>query len=80
VFSGDSDLVAGGQAKGAFSLVLDADQSSTRLFIEGEFEIDKIKNDRWTTANLAHDKLEEAGETLCSAASPEDADPGGAGN
>ncbi|MEQ1568554.1 MAG: hypothetical protein ABMA64_23150 [Myxococcota bacterium] len=80
VFSPDSDLTVGGHAKGAFSLALGADQSSTRMFVQGEFSVDKIKGDKWTTADLEHDKLEEAGETRCSAASPDDADPSGNGN
>jgi len=65
VFSGDSDLTVGGSAKGAFSLLYEADDSSTRVFVKGEFEIDKIKEDNWVTEDLEANKLEEAGVTLC---------------
>jgi hypothetical protein len=75
VFSADSNLEEGGQAEGAFSLVLDADISSTRLFIKGNFQIDKIKKDRWKTDDLQAEKLIENGATLCQAASEQDADP-----
>ncbi|MEQ1504605.1 MAG: hypothetical protein ABMB14_20365 [Myxococcota bacterium] len=78
VFSGDSDLSVGGQAAGAFSLVLDSGNSSTRVFVKGKFSIDKIKKDRWTTDNLSEDKLIENGVELCNAASEEEADPSGA--
>lgn len=75
VFDKDSVLEEGGSAKGAFSLLLDSDQSSTRVILEGQFEIEKIKKDKWTTSNLQRDKLIEAGQTLCNAASPDDANP-----
>ena len=65
VFSGDSDLTVGGSASGAFSLLYEADDSSTRVFVKGKFEIDKIKKDNWVTENLEANKLEEAGVTLC---------------
>lgn len=66
VFSGDSDLTEGGRAEGAFSLVLDAQDSTSRVFLKGRFEVPKIKKDRWTTADLRADKIEESGVTLCS--------------
>lgn len=77
VFSGDSDLTEGGRAEGAFSLTFDADISSSRMFVKGSFVIDKIKKDRWKTADLQADKLVENGVELCSAASEADANPAG---
>lgn len=75
VFSGDSQLEVGGSAEGAFSLTFDADESSTRIFVKGRFVIDRIKKDKWTTADLRQEKLLENGVELCSAASDEDAAP-----
>lgn len=75
VFSGDSVLEPGGRAEGAFSFSYDADQSSTRVFIKGQFVVDKIKQDKWVTADLRRDKLIEKDVELCSAASEEDAAP-----
>jgi hypothetical protein len=75
VFSKDSDLSVGGQATGAFSLVFDAGESTSRVFVKGSFQIDKIKRDHWTTAELEQDKLIENEVSLCEAASPHDADP-----
>jgi hypothetical protein len=65
VFSGDSELEAGGSARGAFGLLLDASDSATRVFVKGEFEIPKIRKDRWTTDDLLESKLEENEVTLC---------------
>ena len=50
---------------GAFNLVLDGDDSNSRWFINGKFEVPKIKADRWTTENLREVKLEENGTKLC---------------
>jgi len=65
VFDGDSDLTAGGQATGAFSVVLDGEDSGSRLFVKGEFQVDKIRTDRWTTDDLQAIKAEENGAELC---------------
>jgi hypothetical protein len=75
VFSGDSDLQVGGRAEGAFSFTFDADESSTRVFMTGQFVVEKIKKDRWTTSNLEQEKLIEKDVELCSAASEQDANP-----
>ena len=80
VFSKDSVLEAGGHASGAFVLVFDADESSSRFFVKGKFEIPHIKKDHWKTPNLELDKLQENGVQLCDAPSWVDAnlpsDPG----
>lgn len=65
VFSADSVLEEGGQVSGAFSLLFEAANSSTRVFVKGAFEIDKVKKDKWVTEDLEANKLEEAGVTLC---------------
>ena len=58
--------IAEGEAiTGAFNLVLDGDDSNSRWFISGKFDVPKIKADRWTTENLREIKLEENGGTLC---------------
>jgi hypothetical protein len=75
VFDKSSDLTVGGSAEGAFGLVFDAAESASRMFVKGRFKIDKIKKDHWTTQDLELVKLVENGSTLCSAASPGDADP-----
>jgi hypothetical protein len=75
VFSKDSDLSVGGRAEGAFSLTFDATESTTRLFVKGQFVIEKIKRDHWVTKELEQDKLIENEVSLCDAASPHDADP-----
>ena len=60
-----SDLSAGGSASGAFSFVFDGDDSQSRFFIEGEFNVDKIKADRWTTDDITTIKMEQNGTVLC---------------
>ncbi len=65
VFSADSVLEAGGQARGAFSLVLDALDSQTVVFAQGEFVLEAIKKDRWVTEDLQEVKAEENGVELC---------------
>ena len=52
VFSEDSDLTVGGSAEGAFTLVLQARESFTRVVIKGQFEIDSISRDIWATQDL----------------------------
>ena len=64
VFSGDTKLEAGGSAKGAFSLVLDAEDSESRFFVSGEFEVEKIKVDKWIEEDLREEKKEENGVKL----------------
>lgn len=73
VFDKDSVLEEGGRAKGAFSLLLDATLSQTRVFVKGEFEVEKIKKDRWVAPDLPELKLAENDVELCNAASEEDA-------
>ncbi len=70
VFSADSDLTEGGTAKGAFTLLVDGATSNSHFYIRGEFEIEKIKQDKWGAQDLREDKAAEAGfdydEDFCS--------------
>lgn len=59
------DLVVGEPASGEFYLTFDAAESASRVFLHGEFEIDRIKRDRWVTDDVQQVKLEEAGTVLC---------------
>lgn len=72
-FTKDSNLEVGGSAHGAFSLVLEATDSSTKVFVQGEFDIPKIHRDKWVTKDLEKDTLLKNGTTLCEAASWQDA-------
>jgi hypothetical protein len=74
-FTKDSELEVGGSARGSFALAMDAGSSSSRVFIQGKFEIPKIKRDKWTTSFLSQDKQIEAGIELCNAASEQEANP-----
>jgi len=62
VFSEDSDLRVGGSARGAFTLALSAVDSNSFVLVKGEFEIPKIKKDRWVPENLREEKRAEAEE------------------
>jgi hypothetical protein len=62
VFSEDSDLRIGGSARGAFTLTMAAVDSNTFVVVKGEFEIPKIKKDRWVPENLRETKRNEAEE------------------
>lgn len=64
-FDRGSDLSVGGEASGDFGLVYDAQESQSRVFVTGSFQIDRIKRDRWVTADVEAAKLEEYGTTLC---------------
>lgn len=65
VFSEDSVLEAGGDARGAFQLLLEGTGSTSRFFVKGTFEAKNIKNDRWGAGDLFAEKAEENGVTLC---------------
>ena len=60
VFSKDSDLRIGGSASGAFTLFLQGQDSNTRIMLQGEFNIPKIKKDHWTPGDLRAEKRAEA--------------------
>jgi hypothetical protein len=60
-----STLEEGGSASGVFNFVYDGDESRSRFFIQGEFSVDKIKNDRWTSDDIEAIKLAQNGTQLC---------------
>jgi hypothetical protein len=70
-FDAGSSFEKGGEASGEFSLVMDATESASRLFLRGRFEVKRWKKDVWTTAYLPPIKFEEYGTSLCGTA-PED--------
>jgi len=61
----DSNVEQGGNMHGFFSIVLDGDDSQTRIFVQGEFDVPKIKREKWGAVDLRQDKLDEAGIELC---------------
>jgi hypothetical protein len=65
VFSGDSDLSVGGNARGAFSMLVQAIESETVIFVQGKFELENIKAERWANDDVRQDKLDAAGVELC---------------
>ena len=58
-------LEKGSAFKGAFTLMLDGLDSNSRFLVKGEFEVTKLKLDKWTTTDLRAEKLEENGNSLC---------------
>jgi hypothetical protein len=68
-FSKNSVLEVGGSAEGAFAVVLEAVDSQTKVFVQGKFEIPKIRRDKWTALDLEKESLENSGNQLCEAAS-----------
>lgn len=58
-------LEVGDSINGAFTLVLDGLDSNSRWLVRGEFEVPKIKKDRWVTEDIRARKLEENGNDLC---------------
>ena len=64
-FDEGSTLEVGGNASGEFQLVYDAADGQSRLFVSGNFEVDKIKKDRWVVDDLEQTKLEENETVLC---------------
>ncbi|MFT4628799.1 MAG: hypothetical protein ACI8PZ_007495, partial [Myxococcota bacterium] len=60
VLDSKSKIEEGGSVKGAFTLVFDAESTKSRFMVKGEFEVDKIKKDRWTADDLRGIKLEES--------------------
>ena len=59
------DIEVGSSVTGAFSLMMDGDESNSRFMVQGKFTVDKIKADRWVTDDLRAQKLEENGNSLC---------------
>lgn len=65
VLSEDSDLRIGGRVEGAFTLVFDGEESTSRLFVKGQFVIDKLKADTWAPQDLRAEKRDASGVEYC---------------
>jgi hypothetical protein len=52
VIDASSDLTVGGTVHGAFQLTMDGVTSTSRILINGEFESERIRADKWTSKNL----------------------------
>lgn len=61
----EGDIEVGEPIKGAFTLVLDGEDSNSRFLYRGEFDVPRVKKDKWVTADIRADKLEENGNSLC---------------
>lgn len=72
-FDKGSNLEVGGSASGAFGLVLEATDSSTKVFVQGRFDVPKIRSDRWTARDLERETIVKNGTQLCEAASWQEA-------
>lgn len=57
-----SDVVKGGNVSGAFQLVMDGSTSTSRYFVSGKFDVERIKGDIWSNKDLQELKAEEAAE------------------
>jgi hypothetical protein len=60
VFDPKSNFKEDGNVSGAFTLVFESENTKSRFFVKGEFEVEGIKNDRWTADDLRAIKLEES--------------------
>jgi hypothetical protein len=60
-----SNLEVGGSASGEYHLVLDGTDTGSRVLIRGTFNVDKIKKDRYVTADVNADKYEENQTEVC---------------
>jgi hypothetical protein len=58
-------LELGAEVSGEFQLVFKGVDSGSRLFVQGEFTVDKIKKDHWTVKELAPQKYAENETVLC---------------
>jgi hypothetical protein len=64
-FDAGSELETGGAATGEFQMVFDANDSPSRFFVRGKFNVSKFKRDTWTTEYLPPTKFAENNSTLC---------------
>lgn len=58
VLSADSDPTPGGMVRGAFSILMDPDDSNSRFLLQGHFEVPRVKKERWGGRNLRAETLE----------------------
>jgi hypothetical protein len=59
------EVVVGGAVSGEFQMLFDGAESQSRLLVRGEFTIDKVKADKWTTQVVAEEKFKENETYLC---------------
>ena len=60
-----TDIGVGNPVSGEFRLLYKGVDSGSRLFVQGEFTVDKVKKDTWTVKELAPRKYEENETVLC---------------
>jgi hypothetical protein len=64
-FDDGSTLERGGSASGEFSLLFDAEDNQSRIYVRGNFETRRIKQDTWVSEFVPEVKFEENGTTVC---------------
>lgn len=69
-FDEGSVFEEGGSASGSFAIVFDAEDSQSRFFVRGNFNVKRWKNDIWVTDYLPTIKAEENGTTICGRVPP----------
>ncbi|MCB9668910.1 MAG: hypothetical protein H6736_05410 [Alphaproteobacteria bacterium] len=72
VISSDSDPTPGGEVRGAFSILMDPDDSSSRWVVQGRFEVPRVRKEKWGGVDLRAKTAEANGLNLCLAGSPTD--------
>jgi len=60
-----ANIAVGEPVSGEFHLVFDGEQTQSRLLVQGEFVVDRIKKDRWVTDDIQAIKTEEYGTVVC---------------
>ncbi len=61
----DSDMTKGGSMHGYFHLMLEGSDSQSRIFVEGEFDVPRIRGEKWGARDLRTEKIEDAEVDLC---------------
>ena len=72
VLSEDSDPTPGGKVSGAFSILMDPDDSSSRFVVQGRCEIPSVRRERFGGPDLRAETAEAAGFSPCITGSPTD--------
>lgn len=62
VIDENQDISKGGSVSGAFHLLMDGTTSTSRYFISGRFDVERIRGDIWSNKDLQEQKAEEAAE------------------
>ncbi|MCO4747737.1 MAG: hypothetical protein KC912_23270 [Proteobacteria bacterium] len=61
-----ADMTKGGSVSGTFHLTLDGTLSQTVFIVEGDFVVENLKGEAWSTPDLNQELLEENEVELCS--------------